>query len=246
MVNKLNRTMKKEGLIILFVTILCLSSVYAQINTFQKQLLNPGNSTKLITDLITIQYDKSFDDYIKTNAPLEVDIKYSMYVNSWNQANPQYRVSYCNLTILLIPHIGSNQVLYSEISNQTTLDTNEKDYFVKLNDLDIVQPQIDCKFENNLQFPYSPHTLQVYQPTWECKACQYYEWSVRDIAVAQTETRSNGIVKIWYYIGNLININFSIAIALFWIAVIFILFISISLIFLGVNWALVYLQKLTK
>ena len=88
--------------------------------------------------------------------------------------------------------------------------------------------------------------MQLVTPTWECKACQLYEYSVQQKDITKAQVIGNNVVTISDYIKKLFVLNFEIWLMLFWIFLILMILVGVGLIFFGVFWVYSYLRKLTK
>lgn len=242
------------GMILLFSPL-----ISSRLQFYQQQFINPiRNGTMIngtISDFIQINYDKSLDDYITSSNPLEVYLFYNIYVNQWTHDNPSSQIDYCNLTIKQSIDRSSNaslSVIYSASWTNTSFDVQGGKYFLQMQDGDFVQAYIDCKYHNpNLLFNPKinmevPESLQLVTTTWECKACQFYEYTVQQRAINKANSISDFRQSTINHIFSLINIVFDLILALFWFAMIIILFVAISLIMMGFYWIYLYFDKVAK
>ena len=105
-----------------------------------------------------------------------------------------------------------------------------------------------CK-KNNLSIQEGldmPFQQQIVMPTWECKACQYYEWSLVEINIEKAKIIGENVVDTSKYIKKLFMLNFEILLALFWVLIILLLFAVIGMVFSGIYWIYIYLRSLVR
>lgn len=187
------------------------------------------------------------EDYITGNNPFEVYIWYNIYVNKWNQDNPDDKVDYCEFKINMMLHNQNESIIVFD-KNYTEQDEDIMNgkYFVLLYNGDGFRADQICHFQNNdtEDIFSAPAEMQLVTPTWECKACGYYKWTVVERNVEKAKTVGNNVAIIMNYILKLALINFEIWLALFWIFLILCIFMSISFIFFGVYWVFLYLRRL--
>jgi len=249
MVVKMKNKKMKKLFTLLLLSIFLLSFTSAEIQFFQKKS-DMGNGT--IQNHLTIVYSKGgmgiTEDYVTGNNPYEVYLWYNFYPNKWNTNNPNYKVDYCNFQIKFWGKMENTTTLvFNQNYTPTDPDVFNAKYFMKLNDGDgMIADQI-CYFENKtytgLDFPAE---MQLVTPTWECKACQYYEWSLQERDIVKAKTIGDNIVDTSGYIKKLILLNFEIWLALFWVFMILMIFISIGLIFMVAYWFYLYIKGLVK
>lgn len=228
----------KNLLLCIIIGIFLLASVSAQLEFFQQDY--QYNSSTLIHSLVVYRADT--ENFITGGSPLEVYAWYDIYVQSWNELNPDYSVSYCNFSVRQYPKTSSN-VTFSD-SRIFTDDYRNAKYFLRMNDGDTAFFDTECFFNSTNTSILIPANFQIVTPTTECKACQYYEWSVteRDISKAeQVGSQSVDVINIMYQV---IYLNFEIWLALFWIVLIVVAIHSTGFIFVGLVWLFAYLKSL--
>lgn len=185
-------------------------------------------------------------DEITTDELLEVEVDYSMYPQSWNNVSIGYEIANCTFTINYFAQ-KSNQsyVIYEETVTSEDADVMGKKYFVRLPVKDGISTFLDCYYiDETKRSLLTPTELDVKLPTYECKSCQYYQWSVEQRQIQKAKIVGENSVSVWAYIKGLVVMNFEIIIALFWFFLILVLLIAISLMFLGVFYLYLYLRKL--
>lgn len=236
---------KKIIAIVMFLLMINFAS--ASIQYYQTR----ENINGTLKDLIGICYTKGeifvgnmgIEDYIKAKNPLQVYDYYSLTLQSWNQKNVDYSFDYCNFVVT-----KDTNVLVNETFTNTTADEINVKYFINLEDRECANMIMYCK-KNNLSIQEGldmPFQQQIVMPTWECKACQYYEWSLVEINIAKSKTIGENVVDTSKYIKKLFNLNFEILLALFWILTILLLFAIIGMVFSGIYWLYIYLKSLVK
>lgn len=212
----------------------------------QQRLLQNDSKTTRIHAFIFRDYSLFMKDFIKGDNPLELYIQYDMYINSWNQKNPSYKVDNCNYLIRYNSNLNNGtQVLLNDTYDENDADFFRRQYFVKLAERESILVDIDCEFEGNRSID-TPADFIVVTPTWECKECQWYEWSLLERDIIKAEVVGENTVDVMNYIKELFIINFEIIVTLFWFFLIIVALIPFSLIFISVYWLYTYLRKITQ
>ena len=241
----------KQILLAIVFVILLLPMISASFQYFQTRN-NLGNGT--ITNRLTLGYSKggyglsNDNDYVSGNNPFETYIQYSVYVKTFNNANPNFKVDYCNLKIQYWGKLNNNPTtIFEKNFTDKDSDTSKAQYFFQLFDGDQAIAQETCYYQN-LSFNQllMPMEMQMVTPTNQCKSCQYYEWTKQEADVLKTASVGDNIVKIANYIYQIVIINFEIILALFWIFLILVLFLGVGLIFTGIFWLYIYLNRVIK
>jgi hypothetical protein len=228
--------MKK--LILLIMGIFLIASASAEI-TFWGQTFNYSDTQNLYA---TISYDSDTEDFVTAGKPLEIPIAYDIYVDSWNDLNPDYPVDYCNFSVGQATAVSNVSVVFSKLVND---DYRNAKYFVRMEDGDFVTISMDCHFNStNISYLIFPGSFQIEPPTWECKACQYYEWSVIERDIEKAENVGDKFTDVVDNMYNIIFINFEIWLALFWVVLIVVAVHSTGLLFVGIVWLFGYLRGL--
>jgi hypothetical protein len=188
------------------------------------------------------------DDYVLGNSAFETYLQYSFNPKSSNEQNPNYKVNYCNLKIQVWRHLQPNStVVFEKNFTSSDFDVNNAQYFFLLFDRDQVIATQTCYFQNtNYNYLDLPAQMQIIQPTFECKACQFYLWSKQEADITKAQIVGDNVVSISSYIQKLVILNFEIILILFWIALIMFIFIGIGLIFIGAYWLFIYLSRIAK
>lgn len=240
----------KKG--IFLILLLLIPMVSAEIEYFQNKLFITGES---IFNYITIRnsgflaYDKTDNDYIKKNNPLEVFVEFRTYLQRWNNSTDTLDVDYCNLLILYLPaHSNDNTVEYNRTFYPNDTDISSDQFFIKLQDKDAMRVQADCHFVNpqslnpvvDLDMPLD---FSFNTPTWECKACQFYEWEQRIRDVEKAELLGGNTGTVLSFIQRLVVINFEIISILFWVFLVLVLYMALGLFFSVIYWGYSYLRK---
>lgn len=187
-------------------------------------------------------------DEINSDELLEVEIDYSIYVQKWNTQNYDYAIENCTLTINYFENKGNGSyVFYERTINKTDSDVLDDKYFVRLNQKDGISVFMDCYFQDaDKRSLITPTELSIKLPTYECKTCQYYEWSVQQRSIREAEIVGGNSVLIWSYIQEFLTFNFEIILALFWFMVIIITLMASGFIFLGIYFLFIFLRKIAR
>lgn len=237
--------MKTKKIMIVILAFFLLFSILTSIVNARVQYYQvrekEGNYS--IQDLIGVCYTKGEQDYIKSNKFFEGYLLYDMYIQKWNLANPSYSLEYCNLTIK-----KDMEILYNITYTEQTPDIVRGKYFVQFENDDCFTFNFFCKYnyysnQSKLDMPVNAFFVT---PSWECKSCQFYEWSLIEGDIINAQEIGNNIVTISEYIKKLFLLNFEIWLALFWIFLILMIFVAISFIFILVYYIYLYLQGIAK
>jgi hypothetical protein len=193
------------------------------------------------------------NDYVSGDNPYEIYFLYSFYPRTWNELNPYNQVNYCEFIVRHLTHLsGEPQTIYAINYTGQNADVSNAKYFVRLNDGDGVVSDISCHFQNATSETSAinsldmPATIQVVTPTWECKMCQFYEWSLVERDILKAQTIGGNVVIVSEYIKKLIALNFEILLALFWFFMIMMIFVAIGFIFLICYYFYLFLKNIIK
>lgn len=205
----------------------------------------PDNIFEIIYDFFfTPDYIQDYVfDYVKGDNKFEAYVQYDVYPSTWNTDNPNYKVSSCNILIRESKRDqnGTTVLLNKTVNNE---DVMKNKYFFRLSDMDVAMVDVTCNFENrSTNLLIIPVNVQMTTPTWECKECQYYEWSKMEADVYKAQNFQTYTVEVSGFIKQIIIKNIEIIFALFWILTILLLFSVVGLIFIGVYWLYLFLKR---
>jgi len=239
--------MMKKIILLMMMMIFLLASVSAELTYWQQKWEGDGVGdvpigTTRIHSVVT--YNADDNNFVTGGNKFEFYFWYDIYVETWNEMNPDFPVDWCNLTIRQYP--ASSSVPALVYSRLFTDDYNNAKYFLRLDDGDVVFADIDCHFNSTNSSLYVPATLQVVTPTWECQACQYYEWTLVERNIVKAKSVGSNIVDTTESMKNVIILNFEIWLALFWIVLIVVAVHSTGLLFIGIIWLFAYMKNLIK
>jgi hypothetical protein len=241
--------MNKKYLIVMLGIVLLLNLVSA-IQVFQSNqyvLLDNSTSRKIASVVYQpnvysinpffLSATNVLQDYIPNGKPFEFSLQYFSFIETWNKANPNNNVDFCKMNIVKFSGL-SNQSIY--ISNDSVLLFNDtfygdqelSTYFVRLNPYEDVVIILDCHFTGNRTLEM-PMDFTIITPTWECKACQLYEWSKTEVTILKAGQIGKNKVELSEWIKGLFSLNYEILLVLFWIAIFIITLLVLSMIFLG-------------
>jgi len=243
--------MKKQIILLsaIIFSILFVNFVMADLEYWQTKE-NHGNGT--IYNRMVLIYSKNgfgvANDYITGNNPLQTYIQYDMYVQSFNTLNPNFKVDYCNFKIEQVKRLENVfTTIFEKNYTQSDTDIFKAQYFLQLYDGDSVFATQTCYYQDKTISELTlPAEMIMVMPTSECKACQYYLWTKQEADITKTKSIGDNISNISRYIGKLVNLNFEIILALFWILLIMFIFIGIGLIFVLIYWVYLYLNNMVK
>jgi hypothetical protein len=185
----------------------------------------------------TISKGKSYDSYVW----------YHGNIGDWNTkfAGTDNIVDYCTLTIKWSDNTNSS--LVTLFSKNFTSNIDDGKYFVQLNQHEAYYVYNDCKFKTttgrtnaNLVMPMD---FEIVTPTYNCKSCQVYEWQQDQIRLTVATRLGDYTSKNTGYISGLFKIFYEIAIYGFWVFLILLLILAVSLIFYSIYWVYSYLSK---
>lgn len=238
--------MKK--IILLMMMIFLLASVSAELNFWQTKWEGDGvgavpiGNTKVHS---VVTYNADENNFVTGGNQFEFYFGYDIYINTWNEINPaNFSVDWCNFTISQYSSgSGETNFIYNKLF---TGDYNNAKYFLRLDDGDVAYADIECHFNSTNHSLYIPATLQVITPTWECQACQYYEWTLIERNIVKSREVGNNIVDVISGMKDIISLNFEIWLALFWVVLIVVAVHSTGLLFIGIIWLFAYMKNLIK
>lgn len=251
--------MMKKGILFLMLLLIPLAS--AKIQYYQEKTLYGNNSVYNYNVIVLnafVDYDKNAEDvadYVKKGNPFEFYVEYRYFLSKWNSQNSSRNVSYCNLTAYLLPSNASlpSSVIFTKkfYPNETDSDVSSNKYFFQINDGEAVRISGQCLFSsyyslNPLYDLDMPLDFQIATPSWNCKACQFYEWAKQQITVAKTLTLDDRTSSNINYIYRIIVINLEIFLVLFWIFLFIVFYLAISLLFMGMYWVYNYLRSFAR
>ena len=245
--------MKKIIIIMMGILLLInmINLVEAKIEYNQFKLIN-RNPTVNISDKLTntttifatIDFTKTSDNFVKGNRPLEFFVQFDITIDTWNNVNPDFSVDTCNFTARTFPEgLNTTPFIFNRIYTEDNI--NDK-HFVRLEEGDFFTVAIDCHFNGQNTSLKIPANLQIVTPTFECKACQFFEWTLIERDIDKAESIGDKVVVVSDLMRKLVLLNFEILITLFWILLIIIAVHSTGLIFVGLIWMFAYLKNLIK
>jgi len=237
--------MKKLILILMFALFL-MSSVSAV--QYWQQRYFKGNDTTQIHSAFEWTGSILTDDYIKSGNKLQSYVLYNIYPAKWNAENINYSVEYCNISIIYYGNLDNSttEIFTQTYTDETNDDLNAK-YFVEVEEGGGYFTDIYCKFSGTRPVGLeTPADFTIVTPTWECKECQYYEWTLLQRDIDKAETIGQRTNQVYIYISNFIEQQFEIWLVIFWVFLIFLAFASTSLVFIGIYWIYLFLSGLAK
>lgn len=222
-------------------TLLSMTLVSARTEFFQfKQ--DRGNGT--IRNYMFVLYDKLSDDFIGGDSAYELYLWYNAYPKQWNSANPNFSVYNCTMIVeQLIQPNNQTSTIFNKTYLPTDEDTFNAQFFITMHDGEFFTAKQDCNFvDRNYTQLKLPMEMQIVTPTTECKACQLYEWSLREKDILSAITLDTNRVTISNYIQRLVLLNLDNIFAFFWIFLILMIFVAVGLIFVVVYYLYLYLK----
>lgn len=198
---------------------------------------NPINLFNLLFNPPALTQDQQFEviDQIKSGNPFTSYINYNTYIDVWNTENPNNTIQYCQLTVRYSASTqNGNTIIFQQ--NFTKSISNGK-YFVKLKKGDSYFSEMQCKFNQPSQRLLDiPADFTIITPTWECQACQYYNWNQQQIQIDKAVILGDYTTTILSYIVQLASQFYSLLIVAWWILLILLIISAVGLIFAGAIW----------
>lgn len=235
----------KSKIIFGFITMLLLVSMLSSVSAvqyFQQRSFINNDTTRVFGSISHIAGDGT-DSTIKSGDPLELFVETTVTLKTWNINNPEFAVDHCNYTVTLLPHLSPIGVI--QFNRTFEADEEERDFkqFIRLFEGDGMNANIDCVFTGNRTIE-TPADLTFVTPTWECKKCQAFEWTLLERDIAKAKSIGANTVEVGGFIKKLVFLNFEIVLAVFWLLLILISFVATSLIFVGLYWVFLYIRTL--
>jgi hypothetical protein len=206
--------------------------------------------------LFGIPFYHEIDNYVPKGQPYEAYITYGLEpLDAWNSRYQNSNIDWCRI-IVNEYHLVKTSKSTDDWSIVTSLnrtfttqdDTVLKDafrQFLILQKGEFARVYFDCHFTGTNLTIDTPTSITVTAPTFECKACQYYNQfksSFDEVIGDAIETYSQRIIK---NTNLFIGWNFEIVTTGFWILKGIILIAIIGIIFLGLWWLWKFLKSLS-
>jgi hypothetical protein len=191
------------------------------------------------------------NDYVSGDNPFEAYLLYNIYVQGFNADNPNYTIDWCSFSVQKSSALTTFSTLLNQTYTNSDGDMMHSKFFVQMDDKDCILAQQICKFNVNVTITPNnklifPAEMQFVAPTWECKSCQAYEWSLVERDIVKADSIGDNVVGVTDYIKKLIFLNYEIVLIFFWIFLILMIFAGIGLIFFGISWLYNYLRSIIK
>lgn len=233
----------KKQIIYIFALLLLLQSVSA-VQYFQtRELSLLDNRTTNIHASMSYSTIDGTQENIKSGNPLEMYVLYNTYIDTWNTANPNNKVSYCELLIKQGSHLSNDSVILYDVNYSD--DNKNTQFFVNLQRGDSMTADFNCHFSGTRTLEV-PVDFTLVTPTWECKSCQEYEWSKTALTIRKAESINSFIDVDVEFIKKFISLNFEFWIIIFWFMLIALFLSSIGLIFSILFWAYRFIDNKLK
>jgi hypothetical protein len=239
--------MKNKILIFMLALFLLISIANISAVQYWQQKFFIGNDTSRIRAVVF--YETSIgENYIKGGKSFDSYVWYNIYPVKWNTENPNYAVEYCNISVYFWERFeNSTYPIFNRTYTTLTDDDFNAKYYVQMQEGDGYIVDGFCKFlgtrPNNLEMPMD---FSIVTPTWECKSCQLYEWTLLERDIVKAKNIGTKTSTIMDYIKELVLLNYEFIIILFWFILILLASSSVGLIFIGVYWLFLYLRNIAK
>lgn len=241
----------KKLIIMMVLGILLISMASAVVQFSQTDYYPVGFNHTTRTHASLFWYEGTYygiTDYIPDDEILEVYVGYSLYPQTWNTQNNDYEIVNCTFYINYFENLeNQSYVMYSETITGEESDVLDKKYFVRLKNKDGFTSDIDCYFEDDdKRILDIPAEMVIVTPSYECKACQYYEWTLLQRDIEKARIIGENRVSVWDNIKGVVNLNYEVILAIFWFILILIALMGGGLIFVGIYWIFIYLRRLAR
>lgn len=190
-------------------------------------------------------------DYVKGANPYEFYLWYNLYVQKWNIDNPNLLIDNCTFIVNNYKKALNNVTTILDLTlDGTSDDILNQQFFVQLQDGDGISAYQTCNFQNrsyeNVDLELIPASMEAVTPSWECKSCQFYQYTLYNRNVVKAQNITSNSITTLNYVKNLLSINFEAWLMFFWASLILIVFMAISFIFLAMFWFYKYLKGVVK
>jgi hypothetical protein len=223
---------------------------YARISYTEENYLTPA-----ILYVIGIPYYHEIDNFVPKGKPYEAYITYGLQpLDDWNSQHPYNTIDYCRIIVkewhLVNTATGGEDWSVVTSLNKTftagdtAVTTGSYRQFLILNKGEYARVYFDCHFTGANLTIEIPTSITITAPTYECKACQYYDeykQSFDDVIGDAIETYTQTILK---NTNLFIGWNFDIIITFFWLLQIVIFVSIVGIIFLGLWWVWRFLKRM--
>lgn len=191
-------------------------------------------------------YQNTIIDSIETGQPLEVYVQYDMFPKSWNAVNINNTVSRCSLQIDYESSMTNTTSTLFQV-NYSTSDIEHAKYFVKMYKGDSFTVNQQCYFNSpsgrTLQIPAD---FTIVAPTWNCKACQFYDWQTEQVKLNKAVVLQGYSTKILENMKAITLLFYEFFIYAYWFFLILLLIFCVSLIFIALWWVYKFVDKQIK
>ena len=206
----------------------------------------------------SITYQPSDYDTIKAGNPYQFYVWYHGNLADWNEVNLNNSVDYCSLKIQISKGVSllnrslttnTNSTPYTIFQENFTENIQDGKYFVNLFPQDSAYIYLDCYYENPQERPnrfIMPMDYSVVAPTYECKACQYFEWATDQVTLNKAKTLGGYTTDNLTYMLRFFNMFYEILVIGFWILLILLVILAMGILFFGIYWIFKLMYKYMK
>jgi len=202
-----------------------------------------------------ISYQMGIDNYLTSKKlPLQLYISYGLDpIGDWNNQHPENQIDWCAFQVREVHNYYNKKGI---AINQTTTwynttftaenDTVTKDsfrHFIEFNEQDRAYISFDCHFIGT-QIIQTPITLSISSPTWECKACQNYNYYKAHLDEVIGEGIDADTTQLEANIKDFVKLNVNLWLIGFWIIKIIFVVGVIGLIFIIMWWVYIFIRHL--
>jgi hypothetical protein len=241
---------KLFNLLIGMIFIALLMNMVSALNGFTFYSYQMNNSiTRYYGEMSYSQFTENYMA-IKKN-PNQIYLTYGLEpIVDWNANNPANQIDWCEINIGETHFYGQPLQNYT-ITQYSTIFTIENisvtpdsfRHFIDFNEQDRANVTFDCHFTGN-PIIQTPISLSASTPTWECKACQNYNYYKSNLDDAIGEGIQIKTTQIETDIKDFVKLIINISITLFWIIKIMFVIGVIGMIFIGIWWIYLFLRHL--
>jgi hypothetical protein len=199
-----------------------------------------------------MSYSQLTENYmaVKKN-PNQIYITYGLEpIADWNANHPDNQIDWCMIDIGETHYYGQHLqnytiTQYSTLftADNTTVTPDSFRHFIEFNEQDRANATFDCHF-TGIPTIQTPISLSASTPTWECKACQSYNYYKSHLDDAIGEGIETFTRQIETNIKDFIKLIINISITIFWIIKIMFVVGVIGIIFIGIWWIYIFIRHL--
>jgi hypothetical protein len=248
--------MKVYNILCIFVLVFvyCTIQVNAEMNVFSETYLNYQDN--ITNNYYAFQYEDTSLTGVGKNKPIELVLYYEVNPLPYLLNPYSGSVDNCNLTIYRDVNIWDYQGFLTNVTSyvesfyfSSNISADFGNIIYELKDRDALRASMSCHYTNNESL-FAENVLVgrilFFYPAYECADCEKYTLEELSKETDFNLNNANDEVHNIENIQKVVRINYKILVYLNWIFKIFILMVSVSLIFIGIYWVYNLIRGLIK